>query len=150
MKGGSWTVDILSKVVQQTKFAPVEVVSYDETPRERAGIWMTQPVKEKLVGTMKRSVADGQFTFAKEFITLRKKPEDIRREVCDQLSNFRQELIQPLDKATGIAKAVYTGKTNGGRKDDLLITIMIALYYGGLKRMEEKFLNVAAQRGWRF
>jgi hypothetical protein len=148
--GGYWAVDIIKNIVQQPRFAPIEVVSYDETAKDRAGIWMSQGVKECMAGVMQRSLADGQLCFAKEFITQRgPNLPDIKKEYREQLINYRQELIEPHDVATGTSKAIITGKTSGGRKDDLCIVSQIALYFSGKKKMESSFRELANERGWR-
>jgi hypothetical protein len=101
-----------------------------------------------MAGDMSRSLADGQLCFAQQFITQRKQPE-ILREFCEQLTHYREDLIQPVDEATGKWKKIVTGKSTG-RKDDLCICAQIALYYSGKKRMESAFRDLAEQRGWRY
>lgn len=149
--GGWWGTDVVRNVVEQAEFAPITCVSYDETPKDRVGIWMSDEVKRCMAGEMERALGDGQLCFAKEFVTAApRKPADIQKEFREQLSNYREELIKPKDEATGITKKVVTGKTSGGRKDDLCIAAQIALYFSGKKRREESFRNLARDRGWRF
>ena len=117
---------------------------------------MTEEVKEAMAGDLGKSLMDERLCFAREFITgkLVEKGKDnvaeIQKEYCKQLENFRLELIMPNDIATGKAKKCFTGKTSGGKKDDMIVCSMIALYYSGKKRCEIGFMKLAHQRGWRY
>ena len=72
---------------------------------------------------MKRSMADAQLCFAKEFITSVKdehdkiSPKKVQETFREQCANYRIEIQQKgNDIATSIAKKKFTGKTSGGRK----------------------------------
>ena len=101
-----------------------------------------------MAGVMQRSLADGRVCFASEFIS-GKKTEDIQKTFLEQLKNYREELIQPLDTTTGISKIKYTGKSTG-KKDDMAICAQIALYFSDKKRLEPGFRQLAQKFGWRY
>jgi hypothetical protein len=149
--GGDFTVDMIRKICEQPEFQPLVVVSYDETPKERFGIWMTDDVKKNMMLDLQRSMSDGQLCFAKEFIhtgdTVKEKAK-IKDKFRQQLQNFRQEVINPKDVAIGITKTYMTGKSSG-RKDDILICLAIALYFSGKKRREQSFIQLCNRHGYR-
>jgi hypothetical protein len=142
--------------MEQREFSPLEMVSYDTTDRGRIGIWMTDDNKECMSGDLAKSLQDDRLHFAKEFVTNRVVPKgkdssrEIKMEFCKQLEHYREELIVPKDAATGVSKKKFTGKTSGGKKDDMVICCMIALYCSGKKRREVAFMKLAHARGWRY
>lgn len=147
--GGWWSADVVRKVVEQPKYAPLEACRYDETADDRVGVWMRDELKDCMAGDMQRSLGDGQWCWAKDFISWGKKAKDIQKELCEQLANYRKEIVPPTDEATGKWKAVITGKS-AGRKDDLAIVAQIALYFSGKKRLEPGFRDLAERYGWRY
>lgn len=146
--GGWWATDIVRGIVEQKEFAPIEVCSYDETDKNRVGVWMRDEVKECMAGEMQRSLADGQLCFADAFITQRD-TKAIQHEFMEQLQHYRQEIIVPTDESTGKYKKVTTGKS-AGRKDDMCICAQIALYFSGKKRIDNNFRSMAVEYGWRY
>jgi hypoxanthine-guanine phosphoribosyltransferase len=114
--GGDFTVDMIRKICEQKEFDPLVVVSYDETPKERFGIWMTDDVKKNMMFDLQRSISEGMLCFAKDFIhtgdTVKSKAA-IKDKFKAQLQNFRQEVVNPKDVAIGITKTYMTGKSSG-------------------------------------
>jgi hypothetical protein len=147
--GGGFVVDTVKKIVCQQEFMPVEMMSYDKSNSNKEGVWLDQPVKEAMSGMLQRSVADGQLCFAQYFVTTRKEAVEVQNEIREQMANYREELLRPKDVAVGVTKKWLTGKTGGGKKDDLLIVVMLALYFANMKRMEPNFREKAQRFGWR-
>jgi hypothetical protein len=147
--GGGFVVDTVKKIVCQQQFMPIEIMSYDKSNSDKEGVWLDQPVKEAMSGMLQRSVADGLLCFAVHFVTTRKNFTEIQTEIREQMANYREELLRPKDLAVGITKKWLTGKTGSGRKDDLLIVVMLALYFANMKRMESTFRAKAQRFGWR-
>lgn len=154
--GGDWGVDQVRRIVEQTRFSPIKVVKYDETTRDRPGVWMTEKTKQCMMHDMQRSLADGYLCFAQDFITTRSVERqgqmDIRKELMTQFMHYREEVVRAKNKDEAIAdtKIIITGKSSGGRKDDLCITCQIALYFSGQYRLEPSFITLASQFNWRY
>jgi hypothetical protein len=130
---------------------PITCVSFDETNQGRVGVWMTDVLKRSLAGEMQRSLADGQLCFAEDFVSTRRDKNlvgrlGVQHEFLEQLSEFREELIEPNDLAVGTYKKICTGK-GGGRKDDILICSMLALYFGLKQRLRPEFRALGEQLG---
>ena len=66
-----------------------------------------------------------------------------------QLRNFRLERQDPANPAFGKYKYSFTGKTGGGQKDDLILALMIAMYWGQRKRENVTFQVLAHSKGIR-
>jgi hypothetical protein len=147
--GGGFVVDTVKKIVCQPQFMPIELMSYDKSHSDKEGVWLDQPVKEAMSGMLQRSVADGVLCFALHFVTTRKTAVEAQNEMREQMANYREELLRPKDVAVGITKRVLTGKTGSGKKDDLLIVVMLALYFANMKRIEPTFREKAHRFGWR-
>ena len=147
--GGWWASDVVRNVVEQKDYMPLEVCSYDETDKDRAGIWMTDEVKRCMAGEFSRSLADGQLCFAKEFSCGSSQTKAMQAELLEQLSHYREQIIAPNDEATGKFKKITTGKSSG-RKDDLCICAQIALFFSSKKRLEPEFRTLAEHHGWRY
>ena len=50
-------------------------------------------------------------------------------------------MVIPAARAFNLSKIVYTGKAKSGMRDDLVMTLMIALYFGK-QFMKKQFPNV--------
>ena len=59
------------------------------------------------------------------------------------------ERLDPQDLTFGTVKYAYTGKTAGGDKDDRVLALMIAKYWGRRKREDPQFIAWARQMGFR-
>lgn len=153
--GGWWGSDIISKIANQDEFQPVVLVSYDPQGKDRIGIWMVPEVKKACIESMSRTLADGHAVFAKDFVThydprtetIEKAKARIQDTIREQMIFYREELRQPVD-ATGVVKRFQTGK-DAGRKDDLLMCLMIAKYFSEKKKLETPFREKVAMHNWR-
>jgi hypothetical protein len=152
--GGYWASSVLETIVQQKEFMPLEACSYDESDEEKVGVWMEPKLKPALAAQLQRSLADGQLVFAKDFITtqteksMNGKPK-VQMDFMSQLSEYREELKEPNDAATGDYKKFITGKSCG-RRDDMCICVQLALYFGMKRRMDDDFREIGESRGWVF
>ena len=69
--------------------------------------------------------------------------------IYGQLGNFKMDVDVPADGAKGEARVTLSGK-GGGKKDDLLICLMLALHFSSKKRLESSFRATAKAHGWRY
>jgi len=145
---GDFAVDNIKTILEQQRFMPLEVVSFDTKKEARCGVWMSDRIKEAMTSTHQRSVADAQFCFAREFVS-QQRPDVVRRSFREQMAHCREELLKPRDETTGVTRKKITAKA-AGHRDDMLIAVQIALHFSALKRMEPAFRATAERFGWRY
>jgi len=126
---------------------PMTVESRDPTPRGRVGVWTGPYEKETYAWTLRDIVESECLCFAAEMIG--SNIERDKAELIGQLRRFNMERMEPKDLVFGKWKYTYGAKSAGGGKDDLAMALMIAVYWGALKREDPQFLMWARQMGYR-
>lgn len=132
---------------RRVPFQPVIIESRDPSPRGRVGVWTGPYEKEAYAWTLRDVVESDSLYFAADMIG--SNIERDKQTLISQLRQFRMERLDPLDTAFGKYKYAYTGKTGGGEKDDLALSLMIATYWGRRKREDQQFCLWAKQMGFR-
>lgn len=128
-------------------FQPMSVESRDPSPRGRVGVWTGPYEKEAYAWRLRDIVEDDLLFFAADLIG-----ENVLRDktnLISQMRKFRMERLEPNDVTFGKFKYAYSGKTSGGEKDDLVLSLMIAIHWGDRKRDDVQFRAWAKERGYR-
>jgi hypothetical protein len=130
------------RVLEQPRFYPVVVKSFDSKKEQRYGVWTGAAEKEMYALEMKRALGDGRLCYADKFIS---RDKGMKTEILSQLEHYRKELkVSPSGKKT----YEYTGK-GGGRKDDVCIVLQMILYWSMLERQTPEYMHAAEENGWR-
>jgi hypothetical protein len=139
----SWvTANDIKKVVEQPRFYPVIVRSYDTSPEQKPGVHTGQPEKEMYSRDLQRALGDGQLCYADRFIS---DDPNVKQELRSQMEVYRREVeVGP----NGKLKSNFTGKSNG-RKDDLCMVVQMLLYWSRLERESAEYVHAATANGWR-
>ena len=139
--------DLVAKWCRSMAFQPVMIESRDPSPRGRVGVWTGPYEKETYAWTLRDIIEDDSLYFAADMIggNLQRDKETF----ISQLRQYSMERLDPSDVAFGKFKYAYTGKTAGGEKDDILLAMMIATYWGRRKREEHQFRSWAREMGFR-
>jgi hypothetical protein len=133
-------------LVDRPEFDPLIVESRDSKGEGRPGV-ITGP-EQKRVGTqhLSRELSRNTLGVAEHLVTQDKKKAIT--ELSNQMRSWRKELIVPRDQAVGVFKEVFTGKsTTGGKKDDRIMALMLALYWSAYNHYDPKFVNEMMRRG---
>lgn len=139
--------DLIATWCRAMRFQPVMIESRDPTPRGRVGVWTGPYEKEAYAWTLRDAIENDTVHFAADLIGANVERDKATLEA--QLRGFRMERQEPADPAFGKFKYAYTGKTSGGTKDDILLGLMIATYWGRRKREEQEFRAWCHERGYR-
>lgn len=126
---------------------PLSVESRDPSPRGRVGVWTGPFEKEAYAWRLRDIVEEDALYFAADLIG--ENAEKDKATLLSQMRKFRMERMEPKDVTFGKFKYAYSGKTSGGEKDDLVLSLMIAIHWGDRKRDEVQFRAWAKERGYR-
>lgn len=118
--GGTFVTDTIKNIVEQSDFAPLQVVCCDIKKGDKPGVWVDEPTKQAMCGDLVRLLMEERLHFANpaEFIThrmsmnrkIRSDVLDCQKELIEQLSRVR-DVISKTEKneEVGIAKKITTG-----------------------------------------
>lgn len=136
------TADEIATEFQKPIFEPIIFERRDDKKKGRVGIWTGPSTKEQMHSQMKEALTSNSLFYARSFISSdeKKQKEQFEKEV----GNFRLEKEASL-VPWRIVKIFYTGKSSG--KDDLCITVQMALYWSKLRRDDPAFIDYCRARG---
>jgi hypothetical protein len=110
-------------------------------------VWTGPYEKETYAWLLRDIVENDKLHFAADMISAN--ADKNKETLISQLRQFRMERMDPKDVTFGKFKYAYTGKTAGGNKDDLVLALMIATYWGSRKREDVEFQQWAKANGYR-
>lgn len=139
--------DQVANWCQADEFQPVIIESRDSSSRNRVGVWTGPYEKETYAWLLRDIVENDKLHFAADMISAN--ADKNKETLISQLRQFRMERMDPKDVTFGKFKYAYTGKTAGGNKDDLVLALMIATYWGSRKREDVEFQQWAKANGYR-
>lgn len=134
---------------------PIEIESHDESNQGRPGVPTTEVTKHAYVDILLKTLSDDRLRVAREFVWSPepqedpKDPERILKQLHGQLRAFRKNVKMPVDHAMGNPKVVLSGKS-ATKKDDILLALMIVVYYSELTRQSPEFRARCIKNGWGF
>ena len=114
--------------------------------KKKTGVCTTHERKEYYAETLLQFFTEKKLHLSSDLVCANPMLDANKRGVLT-LAEFRKELIQfrrmviPAARAFNLSKIVYTGKAKSGMRDDLVMTLMIALYFGK-QFMKRQFPNV--------
>lgn len=117
-----------------------EVLSRDPMNLGRAGVWTAAYHKQAYAEQLRDIIRERRLYFAADLICEPKQKQSLRTELITQLRQFREERKDPLDVVFGVTKHTYSGKNAAGQQDDLVLALMISLYWGHKYRESEDFM----------
>lgn len=130
---------------------PLFMVSRDPTKKNRPGVWTGEVEKVLYSNTLERVLANRGLTRAHTLVspaTADPNRADAHWEfLLKQMNTFRRIVHQPLDEALSKFRVAYTGK-GGGAKDDLVLALQMALYWGDDVRRDATFVAAAEEAHW--
>jgi hypothetical protein len=141
------SADCVANWCRRPEFGPVTIEARDNSPRGRVGVWTGPWEKESYSMMLREIIESGRLFMAHEFIC--SNFEEHLKTLLLQFSAFRMERQEPMDAAFGKYRWAFTGKTSGGTKDDMVLALMIAVYWGRLKREDFTFMQWAHSMGIR-
>lgn len=136
------TADRIATEFNTAEFQPIFFESRDNKKKGRVGIWTSSDAKEQMHEAMKRALVSNSLFYAKQFISIDEKKQKAQFE--QEVANFRLERDAPA-VPWGITKTFYSGKAMG--KDDLCVTVQIAMYWSELRRANPEFIEYCRQHG---
>lgn len=134
----------LNAMLDVPAIQPVHVERDRKNPA-RFGIWTGQAEKEAYVDRMVDALVDNSLCFAKNMVGQNLAKD--RGDLLKQMSKFRREVKPPSDFMFGTAKVAYSGKSSS-QKDDLILAVQIALFWGHNKRIDSRFVDFCSSKGW--
>ena len=144
----SWlAVNHLQNYFNQSQFGRVQIVSRDPKNLGRAGVWTGPQEKEMMAKDLVQVMSDGKLHFAQDLVS--DNPERNIMKLFGQLDYFSRIVIPPSDESKGENKIVYSGK-GVGRKDDLVLSLMLAITHAKLTRLDPSFVETCITNGWRY
>ena len=134
----SWIeVDRMRIVADRATIRPIYFAAHNT--KDRLGVVTDEHTKIAYVDTLKRLLCDDRIGYASEFISADAK--ESQAELERQLRAFRRAVHQPGNVESQKARVYLTGK-GSSRKDDLLLSLMMALYFSFLTREDPNFTNM--------
>lgn len=148
---GYTIADRIRGMLSRPDMRPILIVSRDPGKKNRAGIWTGETEKVLYASTLERVLANNALARAEAFVAPSSAdPQRAERhwdELLKQLATFRRIVHQPTDEAFQKFRVTLTGK-GGGAKDDLVLALQMALYWGDDVRRDPVFLTMAEQSHW--
>lgn len=128
-------------------FPKVIIEHADTTNRHRCGIWTGSYEKEAYAYTLREHIKKLNVCISSHAIGDNLKRD--RAALVAQLRVFRLERRSPVDPAFGKYLYAFTGKTAGGAKDDLILSLQMSMYWGTRVRSTHAFQLWAKDQGIR-
>jgi hypothetical protein len=128
-------------------FGPLYIERQQPGDNERVGVWTGPYEKESYAFLLREVIEEDTIFFASEMIG--RDPQKQKDLLLTQLRKFHMEKRPPNDPAFGKFKYAFTGKTGGGSKDDLVLALMIAMYWGRRRREHKEFKRLCEEQGYR-
>jgi hypothetical protein len=141
------SADLVATWCRRKQFTNMIIDSKDSTDRGRVGVWTGAYEKEAYSYMLRDQIKEMNLFFSSYLFG--KEIEKAKREFMSQLRTFRLERQDPSDPSFGKYKYSFTGKTKGGNKDDMVLAVMMAIYWGTRKRENPQFITWAKQYGIR-
>jgi hypothetical protein len=104
------------------------VCTMHEMPGGRAGVPKTNLITRELQYQMESLLTMGGLRYAEKLVVFKSKPDELKQKLEAQLENFRWDEI-PTGNDLAAKRFKLHGK-GGGQNDDLLISCMMATYWG--------------------
>lgn len=138
--------EVRQMLESDSRYGPLRIESSDRSGRQRPGVITTENNKQGFVHCLRHPLMLGHLRHAEYAVS-----QDIqaaRTVLHDQIRHFRRNVKEAANPEYGqAARVAYTGKTHT-RKDDLVLALMMAMFWGGtaLDMYREEF----TRRGWQF
>lgn len=137
------TADQCATVLSDPMFHPIHFESHDPKGFGRVGIITTQERKELGVAHVQRSLVANTLCYADPFISLN--GTKVKAELEQQMRRYRMEK-RIKDDIFQKPKFTMTGKGSGER-DDMIMCLMLALYWSYKRRTDHHTVEAAHARG---
>ena len=130
-------VDRVLGVAQRPEFEPVYVVRrVRRASTYLPGVTTTEANKRAYVSRLENLLGDGQLRVARELVSAA--PDRHLQTLGNQLRMFRRVVKPQRTPEFATARSALTGK-GLGQKDDLIMALMMSLYFGFYTRRTERF-----------
>lgn len=143
--------DRIRGMLSRPDMRPIFILSRDPGKKGRAGVWTGETEKVLYGSTLERVLANGALSRAKTFVAPSsadsQRPERHWDELLKQMATFRRIVHEPTDETSQKFRVTLTGK-GGGAKDDLVLALQMALYWGDDVRRDPVFLTMTEQAHW--
>lgn len=138
--------DRVVRIAQQLTLQPMYITSHDSSGKNRPGVITTEQNKIAYCDTLKRLLTDHRIRYCDRMIgsdTL-----SCLHQLEEQMRQFRRAVKEPLQNPefTNV-RVSFTGK-GYNKKDDLVMTLMMALYFSFGTRDEPQFTRLCQKNGW--
>lgn len=109
------------------------------------GVWTGPGEKESYATGLRYTMSDGALSYAEHMSCTN--PTGTKQILEEQMSRLRQEVKTPVDPAFQSFKIAFTGKAHNVR-DDLCMSLQIALHGLRKQRASKRFIGWATQHGF--
>jgi hypothetical protein len=123
---------------------PVYFMSKDPKGSKDRGLFTSNEQLEGGARLLRDVLEAGQLRIASKFVS--KNQDQFLAKLKKQLQNFREEIKEPADPIHGEPKRKLTGKS-GGKQDDIVVTLMLMLFWFNVIKRTEAFRNYCKSRG---
>lgn len=131
----SWIeADRVKKLASDPLLQPLYMPAFNS--KNLPGVITTEHNKIAYVDTLRRLLEDESIGFATEMISAR--PLELKKQLMEQMRMFRRVVQKPRNEEAQSSRVFMTGKGNN-RKDDLLLALMMAVYFSRVARNDDKF-----------
>lgn len=108
-------------------------------------MWTGEVEKAVYINTLLDFMRPGRVHWAQHFVSER--PAAVQKELSQQLCFYRRERREGADPAWQAGKSVLSGKAPGLR-DDLMMALQMALYWGLVTLDDPRFQRKRSIEGW--
>lgn len=133
-----------SRILRQCskyRFSPIEMQTTKTGSGSKLGVFTSHATKQAYVDIVTDLLRDESLHFTDSPVpphTQELSFTTMSKLLVEQLKAFRKIKKTPRDKTADVNTVYFSGKGQG-RKDDLLLALMIALYFSGLDRNDPAF-----------
>lgn len=144
--GGGRTADIFMNV----QYAPITIHHESRGGKARLGVMTGDNENKMYADNLKMVLSNGILHFPNEEEFVSSEKVKIKETLITQMRMYRLEerLTKCDNEAFSVVKQKYSGKY-GGRKDDTVMVLQIAIYHGHKKRESAEYESLAVLNGWR-
>jgi hypothetical protein len=135
----------LMRLTKNRGLDPVWVWNLNPTAKGAPGVITGEQQKVRGADDLATVLIQDNLRMAKEFVSADEK--GYYHALREQMQHYRKEIKTPADPIFGKTKIAYTGKSSG-RKDDLVISLQLAILWSNVCPRHEQFCAIASANGW--
>lgn len=151
--GGPMEATIALDFLTQAGMQPVHVIAEERGAGgvSLPGVVTDLSAKKFYIHTLQHAMQHKRLAWAGEgvFVSTQADHGKIQREMCGQMMRYRRDVIKSKTQESAEGTVRIHGKNqSGSERDDLMMALQIALYWGATKMSDPQFIALSRRNGW--